>query len=181
MATHSSILACRIPWTEETGGLQSVGLQTVGHDWGPKRSTQRTCEWPGTSSFSLQWAVCRREEMPWEKHRSTVCRQIHQEKEDQIQPAGREPWGHRAGGQHPKGDPAPQRHHPARGLREQDGRHPDPGTVSAVLGRGRGTAGSQRPDSTATSLDPPRGPLGLAELENWGVRPALRPSCSCLE
>ena len=32
MATHSSILACRIPWTEETGGLQSVGLQTVGHD-----------------------------------------------------------------------------------------------------------------------------------------------------
>ena len=32
MATHSSILACRIPWTEEPGGLQSVGLQRVGHD-----------------------------------------------------------------------------------------------------------------------------------------------------
>ena len=32
MATHSSILAWRIPWTEETGGLQSVGLQRVGHD-----------------------------------------------------------------------------------------------------------------------------------------------------
>ena len=28
MATHSSILACRIPWTEEPGGLQSMGLQT---------------------------------------------------------------------------------------------------------------------------------------------------------
>ena len=27
MATHSSILACRIPWTEEPGGLQSMGLQ----------------------------------------------------------------------------------------------------------------------------------------------------------
>ena len=26
MATHSSILACEIPWTEETGGLQSIGL-----------------------------------------------------------------------------------------------------------------------------------------------------------
>ena len=32
MATHSSILAWRIPWTEETGGLQSMGLQRVGHD-----------------------------------------------------------------------------------------------------------------------------------------------------
>ena len=32
MATHSSILAWRIPWTEEPGGLQSTGLQRVGHD-----------------------------------------------------------------------------------------------------------------------------------------------------
>ena len=30
MATHSSILAWRIPWTEEPGGLQSTGLQRVG-------------------------------------------------------------------------------------------------------------------------------------------------------
>ena len=30
MATHSSILAWRIPWTEEPGGLQSMGLQRVG-------------------------------------------------------------------------------------------------------------------------------------------------------
>ena len=33
MATHSSILAWRIPWTEEPGGLQSIGLQKVGHYW----------------------------------------------------------------------------------------------------------------------------------------------------
>ena len=33
MATQSSILAWRIPWTEEPGGLQSMGLQRVGHDW----------------------------------------------------------------------------------------------------------------------------------------------------
>ena len=33
MATHSSILACRILWTEEPGGLQSMGSQIVGHDW----------------------------------------------------------------------------------------------------------------------------------------------------
>ena len=32
MATDSSILAWRIPWTEESGGLQSMGLQRVGHD-----------------------------------------------------------------------------------------------------------------------------------------------------
>ena len=32
MATHSSILAWRIPWTEEPGGLQSTGLQRVAHD-----------------------------------------------------------------------------------------------------------------------------------------------------
>ena len=31
-ATHSSILASRIPWSEEPGGLQSMGSQTVGHD-----------------------------------------------------------------------------------------------------------------------------------------------------
>ena len=32
MATHYSILAWRIPWTEEPGGLQSMGWQRVGHD-----------------------------------------------------------------------------------------------------------------------------------------------------
>ena len=31
-ATHSGILAWRIPWTEETCGLQSIGLQKVGND-----------------------------------------------------------------------------------------------------------------------------------------------------
>ena len=32
-ATHSSILAWRIPWTEEPGGLQSMGSQRVGYNW----------------------------------------------------------------------------------------------------------------------------------------------------
>ena len=32
MATHSSVLAWRIPWTEKPGGLQSMGSYTVGHD-----------------------------------------------------------------------------------------------------------------------------------------------------
>ena len=33
MATHSSILDWKIPWTEEPGLLQSMGSQRVGHDW----------------------------------------------------------------------------------------------------------------------------------------------------
>ena len=33
MATHSSILSWRIPWTEEPGGLESMGSQKVRHDW----------------------------------------------------------------------------------------------------------------------------------------------------
>ena len=33
IANHSSILAWRIPWTEESGGLQSMGSQRVGHNW----------------------------------------------------------------------------------------------------------------------------------------------------
>ena len=32
MATHSSVLAWRIPWTEEPGGLQSTGSQRIRHD-----------------------------------------------------------------------------------------------------------------------------------------------------
>ena len=39
MATRSSILAWRIPWTEEPGGLQSMGSQRVGHDWSDNTHT----------------------------------------------------------------------------------------------------------------------------------------------
>jgi len=39
MATHSSMLAWRIQWTEEPGRLQSMGLQRVRHDWATKHST----------------------------------------------------------------------------------------------------------------------------------------------
>ena len=34
MATHSSVLAWRIPWTGEPGGLPSMGSHRVGHNWG---------------------------------------------------------------------------------------------------------------------------------------------------
>ena len=38
MATHSSILAWKMPWMEEPGRLQSMGLQRVWHDWGTSLS-----------------------------------------------------------------------------------------------------------------------------------------------
>ena len=39
MATRSSILAWRIPWAEEPGGLQSMEPQRVGHEWVTEHST----------------------------------------------------------------------------------------------------------------------------------------------
>ena len=41
MTAHSSILAWRIPWTEETGRLQSKGPQRVRHDWATKQAVQQ--------------------------------------------------------------------------------------------------------------------------------------------
>ena len=41
MATHSSILAWEIPWTEEPGRLQSIGSQRVGHDLGTEQQQQK--------------------------------------------------------------------------------------------------------------------------------------------
>ena len=45
MATHSSTLAWKIPWTEEPGRLQSMGLLGVGHDWAPSLSPFTFMHW----------------------------------------------------------------------------------------------------------------------------------------
>ena len=65
MATQSSILAWKIPWREEPGGLQSVGPQRVGHDLATKqhqRSRPGTDAQPPSWDFSLggggHWANC---------------------------------------------------------------------------------------------------------------------------
>ena len=42
MATHSSILTWEIPWTEEPGGLQSMGSQRVGHDLETEHKQKQT-------------------------------------------------------------------------------------------------------------------------------------------
>ena len=62
MATHSSILAWRIPWTEESCGLQSMGLQRVRHNWVAITPTQVNMQckaqlWP---TLLTPWTVaCR--------------------------------------------------------------------------------------------------------------------------
>ena len=62
MATRSSILAQKIPWTEEPGGLQSVGSQTVEHNLVTGHQQQRTVlgngmpePSPGASQAALLW------------------------------------------------------------------------------------------------------------------------------
>ena len=45
MATHSSVPALKIPWTEETGGLQSIESQRAGH--AERLSNNTTTWWPG--------------------------------------------------------------------------------------------------------------------------------------
>ena len=50
MATHSSMLAWRIPWTEKPGRLQSTGSQRIGHDWATSPS-------PGANPVKARVAV----------------------------------------------------------------------------------------------------------------------------
>ena len=62
MATHSSILAWRIPWTEEPGGLQSSRVQRVGHNWSDLASTPTyvtvRCSESTHATFSEQHCRC---------------------------------------------------------------------------------------------------------------------------
>ena len=55
MATHSSILAWRIPWTEEPGGLQSMGSQRVGHDWVTSLSLYLNYLWYTYITHAMVW------------------------------------------------------------------------------------------------------------------------------
>ena len=58
MATHSSIPAWRIPWTEEPGGLQSMGSHRVGHDW----ATEHPCT---NAILSFFFTFCLRSSFSW--------------------------------------------------------------------------------------------------------------------
>ena len=58
MATHSSILTWKIPWTEEPGRLQSMGSKRVGHDWATSLCFSRPYVTPGkTKALTKQTLV----------------------------------------------------------------------------------------------------------------------------
>ena len=52
IATHSSTLAWKIPWTKEPGRLQSMGSQRVGHDWATSLFTFWVVEWEQIETIS---------------------------------------------------------------------------------------------------------------------------------
>ena len=57
MAAHSSILVWKIPWTEKPGGLPSMALQRVGHDWSDL-SQQSIAQYFGTElPLSSSWGI----------------------------------------------------------------------------------------------------------------------------
>ena len=62
MATHSSILAWRIPRTEEPGGLQSMGSQRVGDSWATKHLSRAA---GSSNSTGTQWATVGRAWETW--------------------------------------------------------------------------------------------------------------------
>ena len=59
MATHSNVLAWRIPWTEEPGKLQSMGSQRVRHDFVTERQTTIANEYnlPSPDSGWAFWSI----------------------------------------------------------------------------------------------------------------------------
>ena len=64
MATHSSIITWRIPWTEEPGGLQPMGLHRVGHDWATKHSTAwHSGVLPAQSIQNMQGRLIKKEDI----------------------------------------------------------------------------------------------------------------------
>ena len=74
MVTHSSILAWRIPWTEEPGELESMASQRVGYDWVTKHRTGFNSTWTETSRrkgrgtrdqiSNIHWIIVKAREFP---------------------------------------------------------------------------------------------------------------------
>ena len=73
MATHSSILAWRIPWTEEPGGLQSRGLHRVRHDWATNTHSQVSVVPEGRRSPLSSMSAPSPPLHPWDGPSPGVC------------------------------------------------------------------------------------------------------------
>ena len=76
MATHSNILTGKIPWTEEPGGLQSIGLQIVRHDLATKQQQSyiylcvcvcmHAQSWSHAWLFATPWTIAHQAPSPWD-------------------------------------------------------------------------------------------------------------------
>ena len=68
IAAHSSILAWRIPWKEELGGLQSMGSQRVGHNWATNTFTllsSKQCMWHYDIGLSKLYLGIKKHNLNW--------------------------------------------------------------------------------------------------------------------
>ena len=66
MAPHSSVLAWEIPWTEEPGGLQSLGSQRVGHDRGIKQPQTPHLLYLIPQINWNEWPKIQKNQEPWQ-------------------------------------------------------------------------------------------------------------------
>ena len=75
MATHSSTLAWKIPWMEETGGLQPVGSHRVGHDWSDLAAAAVLPWGPPEILWEMAkgWETERTSKWWWEAVRYALC------------------------------------------------------------------------------------------------------------
>ena len=99
MATHSSILAWRIPWTEEPGRLQSMGSQTVGHGWvadthngRKKRKREREKCFIKSLSQSIRSTIAKAPLVRWLLNRRNLFLIILEAEKSRI-PGGLSGWG----------------------------------------------------------------------------------------
>ena len=93
MATHSSFIAWRIPWTEEPGRLQSTGSQRVGHDWATSPSPYLTI-----STILYQGSPCNViTYLTPGKGMATTPVSLSRKSHGQKSLAGSSPWGSRVG------------------------------------------------------------------------------------
>ena len=94
MATHSSILAWRIPWTEEPGRLQCMGLQRVGHNWATNAFNTFTSQWrrPVSSWIYKQEEVGARDKYI-ESHPSMGWVKVITENTQVLGPRWHQCWG----------------------------------------------------------------------------------------
>ena len=107
MATHSSIFAWRIPWTEEPGVLQSTGSQRVGRDWATSLSLQSNksaglLRWLSGKRICLRCRRCKRwglhpwvEKIPWRREWQPIPVFLPGESHGQRSLVGYSPWGHK--------------------------------------------------------------------------------------